>query len=203
MEEKNISEHESLLIIQQMIQSAKREQRDSGKGWIVWGWRLFLASVLTVFNLHFRWFQTYFFWNLFGIATIVIFLYEIIMARISKKPQRVRTYTRDLFEKLNIGFFISLMFIIVSMNLNLSPMLGFPLLVNVYGFWILIYGTATNFKPSIFGAYMAWAFGIAALFVETFEWVMIMHALAVLFGYIIPGHIANLAFRKTEAVHSV
>jgi hypothetical protein len=203
MEEKNISEYESLQIIRQMIQSAKKEQRDNGKGWIVWGWMLFLASVLTILNMRFQWFQTWFFWNLFGVATLVIFSYEIFMRRFSKKVQPVRTYTKDLFEKLNRGFFLSLMFIIVWINVKEAPMWGFPLLINLYAFWILIYGTALNFKPSIIGAYVAWAIGIGALFVKTFEWVMIMHALAVLFGYIIPGHLANIAFKKTGAGQSV
>ncbi len=195
MEEKPISQQESLLLIQQMIQTAKKEQKDDGKAWIVWGWMLFISSVLTIANLHFKWFSTYFFWNLFGIATILIFIYETINVFISKRI-RVRTYTKDLFEKLNAGFFISLMFIIVAINTGVPPTKGFALLISLYAFWILIYGSALNFKPSVVGAYITWVFGIAALFVRTFELVMVMHALGVLFGYIIPGHIAYKEFRK-------
>ena len=196
MEEKNISERESLLIIQQMIQTAKTEQKDDGKGWIVWGWMLFAASLLTVANIRFHWFETWFFWNAFGIATIVIYVYGKLQKLLFKKTVMVRTYTQDLFAKLNAGFFISLMFIIVAMNINISPMVGFPLLINLYAFWILIYGSALNFKPSIIGAYFTWAIGLGALFVKTFEMVMIMQALAVMCGYIIPGYIANKEFKK-------
>src|SRR6476661_8964734 len=117
MEEKNISQEEGLLIIQRMIQIAKVEQKDNGKGWIVWGWMLFLASFLTVINLHLRWFNPYFFWNAFGITTIVIFTYGKINKVVVKKPAAVRTYTQELFSKLNIGFFTSLMFIILAMNI--------------------------------------------------------------------------------------
>jgi len=196
MDEKPITQHESLLLIQQMIQTAKREQKDDGKGWIAWGWMLFISSVLTVANLHFNWFSTYFFWNLFGIAAILIFIYETMNVLFFKKGTRVRTYTKDLFEKLNAGFFICLLFIIVAINTGVQPTKGFALLISLYAFWILIYGTALNFKPSVIGAYITWAFGIAALFLKTFEWVMVMHASAVLFGYIIPGHIAYTQFRK-------
>jgi len=196
MEEKPISQQESLLLIQQMIQTAKKEQKDDGKGWIVWGWMLFISSVLTIANLHFKWFSTYFFWNLFGIATILIFIYETVYVLFISKRTKVRTYTKDLFEKLNAGFFISLMFIIVAINTGVAPAKGFALLISLYAFWILVYGSALNFKPSIVGAYVTWAFGITALFVKTFELVMAMHALGVLFGYIIPGHIAYKEFRK-------
>jgi hypothetical protein len=113
-----------------------------------------------------------------------------------KNKNRVKTYTGDIFKRLNVGFFIAIMFVIVAINLGIGPMFGFPLLINLYGFWILIYGTALHFKPSIIGAVITWCCGFAALFVKSFEWVMILHALAVLCGYIIPGHLANSEFRK-------
>lgn len=203
MEEKQLSQQESLLLIQQMIQTAKKEQKDNGRGWILWGWMLFVASILTIVNLHARWFNTYFFWNLFGIATIIIFIYETVTALVLRKHIRVRTYTKDLFEKLNAGFFISLMFVIVAINTGVPPTKGFALLISLYAFWILIYGSALNFKPSIIGAYITWGFAIAALFVKTFEWVMVMHALGVLFGYIIPGHIAYKEFEKIHRKENV
>lgn len=196
MEEKQLSGQESLLIIQQMIDTAKKEQKDNGIGWIVWGWLLFAASVLTWINLHTRWFSTYIFWTAFGIITLVATLVEVVGTTFFRKKQRVRTYTRDLFDKLNIGFFIMVLFIIIAINLEVGPVKGFALLLGVYGFWILLYGTALDFRPSIIGAFITWAFGLAALFVKTFEWTMILHAAAVLCGYIIPGHIAYREFKK-------
>jgi hypothetical protein len=196
MEEKELTERESLLLIRQMIQTAKTEQKDDGKGWIIWGWMLFTASVLTIFNLYYHWLNPWFFWNAFGIFTILVMLYETVVYLFFRKTKKVRTYTKDLFDKLNTGFFISLMFIIVAMNINITPRIGFPLLISLYSFWILIYGSALNFRPSIIGAYISWAIGFMALFVTTFQQVMMLHALAVLVGYIIPGHIANREFKK-------
>jgi hypothetical protein len=196
--DKEMTEHESLMIIQQMIDTAKQEQKDDGKGWIVWGWMLFTASVLTVINLRTGWVNVFFFWNLLGVATLIIFAVEIYRDLSNKKGQKVRTYTKAIFKTLNIGFFICLMFIIVGMNVAFSPLRGFPLLVNLYAFWILIYGALLNFKPSIVGAFIAWALAFVSLFMNTFEEVMLMHAAAVLCGYIIPGHIANKRF-KDEA----
>ena len=197
-QEKPLSEQESLQIIQQMIQAAKREQKDDGKGWILWGWMLFLASVFTFLNLKFRWVSTYFFWNLFGGIALALLLYATIRLLFKKSKEKVRTYTKDLFEKLNIGFFVFLMLIIFSINLGVSPIKGFALLLGLYGFWILIYGTALNFKPSIIGAFITWGLAFAGLYVQTFEWTMLLHALAVLCGYIIPGHIAYAEFKKIK-----
>src|SRR6185295_19923129 len=90
-----------------------------------------------------------------------------------KRKERAKTYTGELFQKLNVGFFITIMFIIFSMNIGLEPMKGFPLLIGLYGFWILIYGTALDFKPSIIAAYITWALGFAAFFVNSFATTMI------------------------------
>jgi len=206
MEEKQISERESLELISQMIRTAQTEQKDNGMGWIIWGWMLFLASVLTLLNITYDWLDPWFFWNAFGIITILVMLFETIVYLFFRKTRRVRTYTKDLFQKLNTGFFISLMFIIVAMNITLpgtkehihaiSPMYGFPMLMSLYAFWILIYGTALNYKPSIIGAYITWAAALLALFARNFEQVMLLHALGVLVGYIIPGHIAYREFKK-------
>ena len=207
MEDKKISEQESLLLIQQMILSAKKEQKDDGKGWIIWGWMLFTASIFTVFNMRFDWFETFFFWNAFGVVTLLLMLWEAVNHLFRKKKVRVKTYTRELFDKLDAGFFISLLFIIVSINVGVSPMYGFPLLANLYSFWILVYGSALNFRPSVIGAYISWAIALGSLFVQTFEQVMLMHAAAVMAGYIVPGHIANIEFKKlhskAKAVESV
>lgn len=196
MEEKGISEEESLLIIQQMILTAKQEQKDDGKGWILWGWLLFFASVFTFINLQFKWVSTFFFWNLFGIFGLLLLVWQAIVYFFIKPATRFKTYTKDLFEKLNIGFFISLLIIIISMNVGVNPIKGFALLLGLYGFWILIYGAVLNFKPSIVGAYIVWAFAFGSLFVPSFQWTMILHAVAVLLGYIIPGHIAYREFKK-------
>jgi hypothetical protein len=56
MEKEIFSEGQSLQLIQQMIETAKQEQKDDGYGWIIWDWLLFSASLLTWMNVKFEWF---------------------------------------------------------------------------------------------------------------------------------------------------
>jgi len=198
-QDKPMNEQESLLIIQQMIQTAKQEQKDDGKGWILWGWLLFLASVFTFLNLKWEWVSMYFFWNLFGGLALALLLFTTVRFLFMKRKEKVRTYTKDLCEKLNIGFFIFLLLIIFSINLGVSPVKGFALLLGLYGFWMLIHGTMLNFKPSIIGAFVTWGLAFAGLYVQTFEWTMLLHSIAVLCGFIIPGHIAYAEFSKIKS----
>ena len=201
METKNITQEESLSIIQQMITAAKKDQKDDGLGWIYWGWMLFAASVFTFLNLQFKWANTFFFWNAFGMVALCLMAYSTLKQWFFSKTVKVKTYMGELFQKLNIGFFICVMFVITAINTGVPPSKGFPLLINLYGFWILIYGTALNFKPSIIGAYITWVFGFISLFVKNFEMVMVLHALAILAGYIIPGHMAYSSFKKQQIIH--
>jgi hypothetical protein len=208
MEEKNLTEKESMLIIQQMISTAKQEQKDDGVGWIIWGWLLFFASIFTWLNIQFSWFNNIaLFWNIFGVCVVLYWIYRIIMYAMGKEREKVKTYTGDLFAKLNSGFFIFLLLIIFSMNIpvrGVPPAKGFMLLTGLYGFWILVYGTALNFKPSIIAAYITWTIAFAGLFIYKiddtergeFQWVMLVHGLVALVGYIIPGHMANNEFKK-------
>lgn len=202
MEDKNLTERESLDLIRQMIQTAKNEQKDDGMGWIVWGWLLFFASVLTLVNLYLNWFDTFFFWNVFGIIGLLLLAFRVFQYFKGQK-KKVRTYTSDLFDKLNTGFFISLALIILSINIGVSPIYGFGLLLGLYGFWILIYGSVMNFRPSLIGAYITWSFAFGSLFAEDFRLTMLLHALAVLCGYIIPGHLAYKEFNKVQEKGSV
>jgi hypothetical protein len=188
-----------------MIQTAKQEQKDNGIGWIIWGWLLFAASTLTLLNMKLGWFSPYWFWNAFGCIAGLLMIYELIRDLIFKKKEKVKTYTSDLFRKLNAGFFIFLVMIIISINLGVQPVKGFALLMGLYGFWILIYGAALNFTPSVIGAFITWGLGFGALFVKDnqFDLTMVLHGFAVLFGYIIPGHLANREFKKTNRTRVV
>lgn len=205
MEDKQITEQESLLIIQQMIHTAKKEQKDDGRAWIIWGWSLFAASILTYFNMENNWFSTFFFWNVFGVFSLVALIYAAVRSFFFKKSTRVKTYTGDLLGKLNVGFFLTLMLIIVAINvgvrtpyISMTPSKGFSLMIGLYAFWVLIYGTALNFRPSIIASFIMWGIAFGCLFIEDFQQIMLLHAVAVLVGYIIPGHIANREFKKVN-----
>ncbi len=193
-----LTHQDSLRLIEQMISTAKQEQKDDGKGWIIWGWLLFAASLFSYLNTQFKWASQFFFWNLFGVFSILLMVYGMIRGAARRKKQRVKTYIKDIFARLDIGFFLSLALIIVSMNIGVPPTKGFALLLGLYGFWILIYGTLLDFRPSVIGAFITWALAFVSLFMKDFSTVMLVHALAVLCGYIIPGHLASKEFNQLK-----
>ena len=204
-EETPLSHEESLQLIGRMIQASRQEARDDGTRWIIWGWLLFTTSVCSWLNLRFGWLDTWFFWNAFSVVALLLLLIDILRRLLGRSARRVRTQATDLYRKLNIGFFISLLLIIMAMNVKegIHPTKGFALMLGLYGFWILIYGTVTDFRPSVIGAFVTWGFAFASLFAHDFSATLLLHAAAVLCGYIIPGHLAYRAFQKNRALQSV
>ena len=69
MDDRKISEHESLALINQMISKAKNEINDNGLGWLVWGSMIIFASLSTYFILVFDLnVNLYLGWNIFGLV---------------------------------------------------------------------------------------------------------------------------------------
>ena len=69
----------------------------------------------------------------------------------------------------------------------------YPLVMLIYGIWLFISGGALKFRPLIIGGIVNWLLGITAFFFA-FEMQLLILALAVLLGYIIPGHLLKRKF---------
>ena len=195
-----LSEKEGLRLIQEMIRIAKQEQKDDGKGWIVWGWLLFLASLCSVFNIVMHWnLFPYDFWIAFAILSTAYIIYVLWQHNFRKKKAEVKTYSGDILQMLNTGFVVSMLLVNTAINLNILPVnTGFIMLINLYAFRILIQGSVLNFRAFIIGAIICWAMALAGVFLKSFVAIMVVHAISALFGFIIPGHLVNQDFNKSK-----
>ncbi len=193
MEEKKLSGEESLLLIRQMIQVAKDEHREKGDGWLIWGWLLFVASISSAI-LSYAKLGRYVGWVWLGILAIGLIVYVLGHLRQQRK-EKVHTYVQELLNKIERGFFISLFAIVASIYISNSNF-SFGYFYILYAFWMFIHGSAIRFKPLIIGAWVNWAAAIAIFLVNNFQYDMMISALAVLVGYLIPGYMLRAEFRK-------
>jgi hypothetical protein len=198
MEKNQLSGTDSMKIIEQMIGRAKEEEKDSGLGWIVWGWMLFLASIINYVMIVIDAPDKYVIWNYFGLAGILFFLYILLIKPFLKTRIKVMTYTNELVNRIGIAFGISL-FIMVFGNqrsgMNTSG-LNFGYLLIIYGFWMYIHASAFRYKLLKAGAFVNWA-GAIVIFIfykELGKNILLVHAACVALGYLIPGHIAQKRF---------
>lgn len=193
-ERESLSQLESLNIIEQMISAARDDHRERGDGWLLWGWLLFVASVLSaVFmateNEHL---VTWVWPVMLGVGIVS----NIILVASYKRRRPVTTYIQSLLNKLEIGFFVSLFILILASYLSRMSF-AFGYYYVLYAFWMFIHGSAIRFKPFIIGAIVNWVAAIAIFILHDFYDAMIISSLAVFIGYLIPGHMLRRKYYQS------
>jgi Flp pilus assembly protein TadB len=193
MEEQKITESESLHLIQRMIQVAREEHRENGDGWLIWGWLLFLASVSSAILAYLE-IWGYISWIWSGILVVGGVIY-IVFHVLRRKDTKVKTYVQEMLDRFGSGFFISL-FAIVAAGFIIKGSYGFGYYYILYAFWMYIHGSAIRFRPLIIGAYVNWLAAIVIFLLKDTAQVMVVSAIAVLVGYLIPGYMLQAEYRK-------
>lgn len=193
MEEQKITQSESLQLIQRMIQVAREDHRENGDGWLIWGWLLFLASVSSAILAYMQiWGYIKWIWS--GMLVLGGILY-VVLHVMRQKDMKVKTYVQEMLDRFGSGFFISL-FAIVAAGFIHKGSYGFGYYYILYAFWMYIHGSAIRFRPLIIGAYVNWLAAIAIFLLKDTAQVMVVSAVAVLIGYLIPGYMLQAEYRK-------
>ncbi len=202
MEKNQLSGSDSMKIIEQMIGRAKEEEKDSGLGWIIWGWMLFLASIINYVMIVIDAPNKYIIWNIFGVGSVIFVLYSMFIKRLfNKSASRVKTYTNELVNRMGAAFFISLLIMVFGNTVTgvNSSGLNFGYLLLLYGFWMYIHASAFRYNLLKAGAFVNWA-GAIIIFIfykDLGKNILLVHAACVALGYLIPGHIAQKRFGRT------
>ena len=190
--EKEMNSEESILLIQRMINTAKEDLEDSSFYYLVWGWLVFVACIIHFILINISFHNQSIGWMvLMPLGAILTSVYGYRQG----KKQRALSYIDDLMKYVLISFFVSLFMVLAFMNkLGLAT---YPMVMLIYGIWLFISGGALKFRPLIIGGIINWILAIAALFV-LFEQQLIILAAAVFLGYIIPGHMLRIKYKKRK-----
>jgi hypothetical protein len=184
-----LSEAQSFDIIQKMINTVKTEIDDNSFYNLLWGWLVFLASLGHFLLLRTGYAHPYITWALMPAGGIVTMVYAFRHER----HKKVRTYLDDLMKYVLIAFLVSLGLVLFFMSrLQLNT---YPMVMMVYGIWLFISGGTIRFKPLMIGGVINWLLSMAAFFVA-FDTQLLLLALAVLSGYIIPGYLFRAKFTQ-------
>ena len=184
MEKKdNLSKQESLSIITSMINQAKSNIDQSSFHLLLWGWIIFIASLMHFTLIKFTSFENaHYTWLLVIPGAITSFIYGW---RTGKRV-KVSTYADRIYMWIWIAFFIvfTIMFTLYSdLGGNINP-----LILLIAGYATFLSGQVLKFKPLIFGGILFWIFAVLAYLVHN-EYSLLVTALSVLTGYLIPGYL--------------
>ena len=192
-EKNNMSSEESLRLIHQMIQSVKQDLEDDSFYYLFWGWLVLVASVSNYILDVSGYANPTIVWLLMPLGGIVTGIY----AYRHEKTKKVKTYTDEVMKYVLFAFMISLLIVLFSQaKLGLNC---YPMLMMVYATLLYVSGGIIKFKPLMYGGYANWIFAIVAFFV-TFQIQLLLLAGAMLFGYIIPGHLLKMRADKANSI---
>jgi hypothetical protein len=188
---KEMNPSESLAIIESMINTAKNKLADDGFMTIFWGWLVFTAALINYVGIQFNVYEAYYVWPiLMPLGGIV----SILHGRRQKKNERVKTYLDTYLGYSWAAFLIALFITLLFIQVHGMKMTYFFIMI-LYGMATLISGGLLNFKPLIIGSAFSFGFAIASHFVGNKEQFLCIAA-AVLFSYIIPGHLLRKHYKS-------
>ena len=196
--------------IEDMLYTARKEVKDNGAFFLLWGWLVFLASIS---QLLLNWLgfnhNTMMLLTSHGATNVGIEIdsipwmilmplggiVSVIISRKKSKKEKVKTWFDDVMKYLWIAFGVVLFIVLFAMGYhNIMP---YPILIALYGLGLFVTGGTLKFKPLIFGGISCWVLSIVSVFVS-YEYATLCLAVSVLTGYIIPGYILKRQSEKND-----
>lgn len=188
-EEKQLTQEESLRIIHEMISAAKNDVKADAFIFLLWGWLVFVASLaqFALVMMHVQWNSVP--WMLMPVGGVITVIYSM------RKSKRDKTKT-NVTESLKYTWisFTAAMLIIMFFN-NMSFLQVLPCIMVLYGMGLFLSGGALQFRPLLYGGVFCWLCAIAGFEVQNVYQLLIL-AVAVMGGYIIPGYLLKLNNKK-------
>lgn len=183
MTQEKFSEAEALNVIEKMVYASRYKMQEEAKYFLLWGWMVFAAAVLHFFILNAGIENSWIIWPVMMGVAFVIYIYLIIN---TKRESSSSSYIDRINKHIWLGFFGPL-FISILTGAFISWAAAYPFFMAIYGWSAIVSGGLLKFKPLVLGGIAACILGVATIFVSGM-YILLMLALAIFAGFIIPGH---------------
>jgi hypothetical protein len=191
-EEKQLSEKESLQLTNRMIHEAKGYYYESGISALVYGFSIFVCSLLTygveknliIFPFH-----------PFYILVPVFFIQGWIQYKEEKK-KKAKTFTDEAIDFVWIGFFISA---ITAFSASFAGLgyITITIILILTAFATFLTGMIAKFRYHIICSFICWIIAAISFFMLNANIYLLLAAISI-FVWIIPGFILNATFKKLQ-----
>lgn len=182
MEEKKISEQESLKIISEMIQKAKPNYHTNGISAIMWGTTIAICGLVSFAQLYWNFRIGFDIWYL----TIVALIPQVIMSIRNRRSRKVVTYIESSLNAIWTVYVISIFALVFYLNVAGIVSHYNALFLLIYTIPTLATGLICNYKPMIFGAILCYVFFVFACY-TSLTYGLLLNGLAGIFNWLIPG----------------
>ncbi len=213
MAEKQLTEQESLLIIQQMINRVRNNFVDTGIGPILWGTVITICSLVQAAKIYYDFELTFDIWWLALFAIVP----QVFISINERKERKAKGWDDDILSYVWTCFGIAV-FIVNFINNRLAGELAPAIesyrsaghaiqsswsfascfLLLVFGFPTIITGAARKQRWMLAGGIFCWVSAIAATFTPTYVDFVLM-AFAAALSWLIPGLMIRSNYLKQKS----
>lgn len=213
MAEKQLTEQESLLIIQQMINRAKSNFVDTGIGPILWGVVITVCSLVQAAKIYYDFEMSFDIWWLALFALVP----QVFISINERKERKAKGWDDDILSYVWTCFGIAVFvvnFINNRLSMELTPAIdayraagneiqsswsfASCFLLLVFGFPTIITGAARKQRWMLAGGIFCWVSAIAATFTPTYVDFVLM-AFAAALSWLIPGLMIRSNYLKQKS----
>lgn len=191
MEEKNITEQESLAIIQQMINKSKKQLTDRSKYFMMWGVAVFACAIIQYLLLKNLQTNTQRVW----LAMPVLAFVQLFMSIRDRKKEKIVSHNTAAISSVWLALGVSF-FILAFLSFRISFEI-FPFLILLYGIGTFVTGRIIQFAPLVWGGIACFILSILITYIDGAEKLLIL-ALSVVVSYIIPGILLKREFKNQQ-----
>lgn len=191
MEEKVLTEKESLALITGMISKAKNHYHESGTSALLWGFANVTVFVLAYLQSK-AWIYLPFnpFW-LMGVAIIL----QVYFSWKEKGSKKSVTFKDEAHYYVWIAFGISILILTVGGGFADIGYIVLPMLLLLFGIPTFISGCIKKFKPLIFGGIACWILSAISFFFRENDAYLFV-AIGAFCAWVIPGFILRRNYYK-------
>jgi hypothetical protein len=194
MDKEVISPEESLRVIQSMIDKAKNSVADKSFYFLLWGWLIFIGALLQYTlkvivrtDLHPA------AWNIMYIGVLVSFWHG---RKERKFESKVKTYIDDTLRNIWVVLGVCQTLVVLIFLRRGGWETCYSIFILLYSIGCFLTGRTLKFQPLVWGAVICWVLAILSAF-TSYNTSILISALAILVGYIIPGYLLRSQHRKT------
>jgi len=195
MQHEDFSPHDSLKVIQSMLEKTREDFSRDDFYFLVWGWVTFIGCTgqFVLKNLLNSPKHPLVWWIV--LPAVAFTIYHSIK---EEKKSRVKTYISESMKYLWIGMGIS--YFVLSMILSKTGWGNtvFPFYILLYGLGTFVSGCFIRFRPLVIGGICAWALAIGSVFLD-YDYQMLAAAAAILISYIVPAYMLRSKIKSVTA----
>lgn len=182
--EKNLTEKESLELITDMINQAKRNYRKGGSFYfLVWGWVIMIANLMHYFlNVYTDFKYPYLVWLITIPTAILTTVYSVRRSGNARVVGHLDRLYGHLWLAISVGIVISLLFM-KNLAYNHSAVI-----IMLAGLGTYISGNLMKFRPLIYGGVLLIVASVLAFNVSIPNQNLVA-GIGIFAGYIIPGYL--------------